>query len=331
MKELLIFLLLISFAVNKKIKCRPNEVLDKQTKKCEKVCEEGKVFNSDTLSREINSANATFPEGQILNNQTSSYEDKKVDTTKQDDDGNKKGGDGTKQVGDDIQGGDGTMLGRDGITLDDTKQDSDDPHELVFDIKSKETKKVLRKLEDENQKIFITVNGKNKSDVNYLNNNFFNAHKPIGVYLNNKDNYNYKDSNTIKLDRDGENKIEVVWNNKLNSFLDMFEYCYSIVSVDLSHLDTSSVTSMSYMFYECFGLKSLNLLNFNTKHVLSMSNTFYSCESLESLNIKHFNTLNVRNMENLFYGCSSLKSLDLSNFDTSSVTTMKNMLRYCTS
>jgi len=78
MKELLIFLLLISFVVNKEIKCQPNEALDKQTQKCKKECEEGKVFNSDTLSCELNSTNTTCPEGQIFNNETSSCEDKKV-------------------------------------------------------------------------------------------------------------------------------------------------------------------------------------------------------------------------------------------------------------
>ena len=77
MKKLLILLLLISFIVNKEIKCQPNEALDEQTQKCEKVCEEGKVFNSNTLSCELNSANTTCPEGQIFSNDTSSYEDKK--------------------------------------------------------------------------------------------------------------------------------------------------------------------------------------------------------------------------------------------------------------
>ena len=77
MKKLLILLLLISFIVNQEIKCQPNEALDEQTQKCEKVCEEGKVFNSNTLSCELNSANTTCPEGQIFSNDTSSYEDKK--------------------------------------------------------------------------------------------------------------------------------------------------------------------------------------------------------------------------------------------------------------
>jgi len=61
MKGLLIALLLMSFVLNKEIKCLSNEALDEQIQKCEKKCEEGKVFNSDTLSFELNSTNATCP------------------------------------------------------------------------------------------------------------------------------------------------------------------------------------------------------------------------------------------------------------------------------
>jgi len=71
------------------------------------------------LSFELNSTNATCPEGRIFNNCTSSCEDKKVDIT--------------------TETGDGT-------TKDDDDTRHDDPHELVYDIQSKETKRTLRKL-----------------------------------------------------------------------------------------------------------------------------------------------------------------------------------------
>jgi len=189
MKKLLIFLLLILFVVNKEIKCQPNEVLDEQIQKCKKVCEEGKVFNSITLSCEINSTNITFPEGQIFNNHTSSCENKKVDTTTEN-------GDGTTQDG--------------------------DPHELVYNIKSKETKRTLRKLEDEKQRIFITIIGENGASVKYLYDIFFDSNKPKEVYLNNNKDNNYNNSNSITLNKDGENIIEVVWKDKLTFLENMF-------------------------------------------------------------------------------------------------------------
>ena len=127
MKGLSIVLLLMSSIVNKEIKCKSNEALDEQTQKCEKKCEEGKVFDSKTLSCELNSTNTAGPEGQIFNNQTSSREDKKVDLTTKNGDATRQDGDGT------TKNGDGTAKDNDG-----TRQ-GDDPHELIYDIKSKET------------------------------------------------------------------------------------------------------------------------------------------------------------------------------------------------
>jgi len=142
MKGLLIVLLLMSSVVNKEIKCQPNEVLDEQTQKCEKKCEEGKVFNSDTLSCELYSANITCPEGQIFNNLTSSCENKKVDTTTENGDDTLQDDDGT------TQDGDGTTQDGDGTTQD------DDPHDLVYNIKLKGAGRTLRKLVDEKQSFY---------------------------------------------------------------------------------------------------------------------------------------------------------------------------------
>jgi len=305
MKKLLIFLLLILFVVNKEIKCQPNEVLDKQIQKCKKVCVEGKVFNSDTLSCELYSTNITCPEGQIFNNHTSSCEEKKVDTTKEN-------GDGITQDGND------------------TTQD-DDPHELVYNIKLKETKKTLRKLEDEKQRIFITINGTNGASAKYLNGIFFDSNKPKEVYLNNNKDINYYEKNTITLNKDGENIIEVVWKDKLTSLTTMFYMCNSIVSLDLSHLDTSNVQYMNEMFRDCSSLVSLDLSNFNTSNVQFMIYMFGDCSSLASLDLSSFNTSNVKNMQSMFNGCSSLELLDLSNFKTSNVLNIFEMFKGCSS
>ena len=312
MKKLLIFLLLILFVVNKEIKCQPNEVLDKEIQKCKKVCEEGKVFNPITLSCELYSTNITCPEGQIFNNHTSSCEDKKVDTN--------------------IENGDCTTQDDDGTTQDgdDTTKD-DDPHELVYNIKSKETKRTLRKLEDKKQRIFITIKGTNGAGVKYLSVRFFDSNKPKEVYLNNNKDNNYNNSNSITLNQDGENIIEVVWKDKFTSLKTMFWTCNSIVSLDLSHLDTSNVKYMDYMFSDCSSLVSLDLSNFNTINVEIMGYMFGDCSSLVSLDLSNFNTSNVKNMESMFYGCSSLVSLDLSHLDTSNVEDMKYMFSGCSS
>jgi len=100
------------------------------------------------LACELYSANIACPEGKTFNNHTSSCEDKKVDTTTENGDGTTQDGDGTTQDGDDItKDGDGLRQDADGTTQD------DDPHELMYNIKSKGAGRTLRKLEDKTQRI----------------------------------------------------------------------------------------------------------------------------------------------------------------------------------
>ena len=199
----------MSFVVNKEIRCKQNEALDEQTQRCEKKCKEGKIFNSNTLSCELNSTNTTCPEGQIFNNHTSSCEDKKVDPTTENGDGTKQDGDGTAK--DD----------------DDNRQD-DDPHESVYDIKSKETKRTLRKLEetDGKQRIFITIYGHRGDSINFLNSSFLSGNYPEKIKVNDND-ISLDNPNDCRIrigEEDVQTKIEVVWNHKLKDLQYMFNY-----------------------------------------------------------------------------------------------------------
>ena len=105
----------------------------------------------------------------------------------------------------------------------------------------------------------------------------------------------------------------------------------SLETIDLTYLDTSQVTDMSYMFDDCGKLTSLNLSNFDTSQVTNMRSMFDDCGKLTSLNLSNFDTSQVTNMRSMFYSCSSLQSLDLSNFDTSQVTNMRSMFYSCSS
>lgn len=51
--------------------------------------------------------------------------------------------------------------------------------------------------------------------------------------------------------------------------------CTSLLSIDLSGLDTSSVTDTSRMFYNCPKLASLDLSSFDTSQVTDMSSDLY--------------------------------------------------------
>ena len=117
--------------------------------------------------------------------------------------------------------------------------------------------------------------------------------------------------------------------SKVTTITYMFCKCSSLKSLDLSSFVTSKVTDMSYMFNGCSKLKSLDLSSFDTSKVTDMSYMFSNCSALTSLDVGSFDTSNVTNMANMFNGCSSLTTLDVSSFDTSSVTNIAAMFYNC--
>jgi surface protein len=117
--------------------------------------------------------------------------------------------------------------------------------------------------------------------------------------------------------------------NSLLTFTSMFLECYSLEYLDLSFMDTSSITDMSYLFADCHSLKYLDISNFNTTSVQTMINMFQDCHSLSSLNLNNFNTSSVENMNSMFYNCFSLEFLYLDNFDTKLVINTASMFENC--
>ena len=109
-----------------------------------------------------------------------------------------------------------------------------------------------------------------------------------------------------------------------------FSSCENLVTIEnISYLNTSEMTDMSYMFYGCENLQSLDVSNFNTENVTDMSVMFRKCKNLQSLDVSNFNTAKVKNMDNMFADCWILQSLDLSNFNTENVTNMNFMFYWC--
>ena len=115
----------------------------------------------------------------------------------------------------------------------------------------------------------------------------------------------------------------------LTNMYHMFDDCGNLTSLDLSGLDTSTVTSMRRMFYDCSSLTSLDLSGFDTSAVTNMSEMFSGCSSLAGLDLSGFDTSAVTSMSYMFKVCHGLTSLDLSGFDTSAVTVMAGMFGAC--
>ena len=85
----------------------------------------------------------------------------------------------------------------------------------------------------------------------------------------------------------------------------MFADFSGLTSIDLSNLDTSSVTNMLYMFNGT-GLTSLDLSNFDTSKVTNMVHMFNNVSSLTSLDISNFDFSNVTDMSYMFSLCTNL-------------------------
>ncbi|EAC9150361.1 BspA family leucine-rich repeat surface protein [Listeria monocytogenes] len=110
----------------------------------------------------------------------------------------------------------------------------------------------------------------------------------------------------------------------------MFQLCRKLSELDLSGLDTSTITNIYGMFQFCSGLEELDLSHFDTSSVTNMYSMFSGCGSLEILDVSNWDTSSVTNMNRMFQNCTSLEELDLSTFDTSSMTDMGMMFNGCT-
>ena len=99
----------------------------------------------------------------------------------------------------------------------------------------------------------------------------------------------------------------------------LFVYGWALRKLDLSKVDTSSVTNMSGMFNWLSNLQELDLSGFDTSKVTNMESMFYYCENLTDLNVSSFDTANVTDMRYMFFQCKKLTDLNVSGFDTSNV------------
>ena len=106
----------------------------------------------------------------------------------------------------------------------------------------------------------------------------------IVAWVDNDTLYYYSPANTIKL------KDNIQFYSDKNSALE---------EIDLSRIDTSEMTDMSYMFSNLTNLKSINLSNWNTTNVTNMSGMFDNCLSLSTLDLSSFDFTNVTNISNM--------------------------------
>lgn len=104
------------------------------------------------------------------------------------------------------------------------------------------------------------------------------------------------------------------------SMVGLFSYTPASTTLDLSKVNTSKVTDMSYMFAEC-DAPYLDLSGFDVSNVSNMDHMFYYCNS--EMNIDGWDTSKLTNANYMFNNFTG--SIDLSKLDFSSVTNVNYM------
>lgn len=108
-------------------------------------------------------------------------------------------------------------------------------------------------------------------------------------------------------------------------------YNQGLEKIDLSHLDTSTMTSMKNMFLSCSDLKEIIFGdNFNSSNVTDMDDCFGKCEKLTSIDTSKINVSNVTTMQYCFANCTNLAALDLSSWDVSKLIYLGDLFKNCT-
>ena len=131
-------------------------------------------------------------------------------------------------------------------------------------------------------------------------------------------------------DIDGNYKIEIEFEGRINDCSYMFYGCSNIFYADLSNLDFTDVTNMTDMFNYCENIQEIKFNNMNSVNVDNMAYIFNYCKKLEKItNLNTFNTENVTNMAGMFQHCEALKEINISNFNTKNVTQLSCMFNDC--
>ena len=103
-------------------------------------------------------------------------------------------------------------------------------------------------------------------------------------------------------------EITPLWDTSLvTTMLGAFNTCLSLERADLSHLNLSSVTDVSFMFHMCFVLREVKMASLPS--VTNCQYMFYNCSSLQSITLPELPS--VTNCVQMFFKCTSLQSLCL--------------------
>ena len=174
----------------------------------------------------------------------------------------------------------------------------------------------------------IFVNGQLKSSCkkscNFENNNYYNNESDyyysniilikFNTLISSCENM-FKDIKIIK-----EIDLSKFDFSNVNNMASMFKGCSNMIKIKFGlDIDTSFVITMNNLFNYCESITSIDISKFKTKNLEDMQDMLSFCNNLLSINLSNFDTSKVTNMRGIFYNCINLRFLDLSNFNGNSV------------
>ena len=120
--------------------------------------------------------------------------------------------------------------------------------------------------------------------------------------------------------KDGFIKIKVYFLDPLPSLDFLFYDCNDLINIDLSHLNTTNMSRISYTFYNCKNVEQINFTSLDTSNTEYMEFLFAGCENLvDIIGFENLNTSLIKYTTGMFFDCKNLQIANLSSFDLDSV------------
>ena len=116
--------------------------------------------------------------------------------------------------------------------------------------------------------------------------------------------------------KDGFIKLKVYFFVPIPSLDFLFFDCEDLINVDLSNINTTDMTRISYTFYNCKNLEEVNMTSIETSNVEYMEFLFAGCENLVNIiGLENLNTSSVKFTTGMFFNCKNIQNVNLSSFD----------------
>lgn len=119
-------------------------------------------------------------------------------------------------------------------------------------------------------------------------------------------------------------------NHEITNMSNMCRECTSLVSIDMSNINTERVITFAYAFNLCSSLKKVDMRGKITSSATKVQYMFDSCYSLEEVDLSDCDTSNISDFARFFNACRSLKNVITDNrgLDISSYHLLGNMGAY---